>query len=94
MPSEIVAVVEAVSTASAVSKPVLVGRSNARLLGPVEVEIERSAATGGGTVYGIGIGGNAQLVVLALLQPADDLGFGHHAQVGAHGQRHDKEKDR
>jgi hypothetical protein len=52
MPSEIVAVVEAVSTASATSKPVLVGRANARLLGPIEVEIERSAATGGGTVYG------------------------------------------
>lgn len=52
MPSEIVAVVEAVNTASATSTPVLVGRANARLLGPVEVEIERSAATGGGTVYG------------------------------------------
>jgi hypothetical protein len=52
MPSELVAIVEAVSTASATSKPVLAGRANARLLGPIEIEIERSAATGGGVVYG------------------------------------------
>jgi hypothetical protein len=50
--TEIVAIVEAVSTASATSKPVLAGRANARLLGPIDLEIERSAATGGGTVYG------------------------------------------
>jgi hypothetical protein len=50
--TELVAVVEAVSTASAVSKPVLCGRGNARLLGPIELELERSAATGGGVIYG------------------------------------------
>lgn len=52
MPSELISVVEAVNTASATSKPVLAGKANARLLGPIELEIERSAATGGGTVYG------------------------------------------
>lgn len=52
MPSELIAVAEAVSTASAVTKPVLAGRDNARLLGPILLAIERSGATGGGTVYG------------------------------------------
>lgn len=57
MPSELIAVVEAVSTASAVSKPVLAGRANCRLLGPIELEIERSAVTGGGVIYGANLPG-------------------------------------
>lgn len=52
MPSEIVAIVEAVTTASAVSKPVLAGRANARLLGQIILDIQRAANTGGGTIYG------------------------------------------
>lgn len=52
MPSEVVAIVEAVATASATSKPVLVGRANARLLGIIELAIQRAGSTGGGTVYG------------------------------------------
>jgi hypothetical protein len=48
----LVAIAEAVSTASAVTKPVLAGRANARLLGPIELDIERSAVTGGGAIYG------------------------------------------
>ena len=46
------AIVEAVSTASAVSKPVLAGRANSRFLGPITLDIERAGTTGGGTVYG------------------------------------------
>lgn len=47
-----IAIVEAVSTASATSKPVLAGRANSRFLGPILIDIERSATTGGGTIYG------------------------------------------
>ena len=52
MPSEIVAIVEAVATASAISKPVLAGRANARLLSQVILDVQRAANTGGGTVWG------------------------------------------
>lgn len=55
----LLAIVEAVSTASALSVPVLAGRANARLLGPIELEIERSAVTGGGSVYGANLPGIA-----------------------------------
>lgn len=47
-----IAIVEAVATASALSKPVLAGRENSRFLGPIKLTIERSGATGGGTIYG------------------------------------------
>lgn len=50
--TELVAIVEGAATASAVSIPVLGGRANARLLGPILLEIERAGSTGGGTVYG------------------------------------------
>lgn len=52
MSDELVAIVEAVTTASATSKPVLAGRANARLLGPVQLDVQRAGNTGGGTVYG------------------------------------------
>jgi hypothetical protein len=52
MPSEIVAIVEAVTTASAVSKPVLAGRANARLLSQIILDVQRAANVGGGTVWG------------------------------------------
>lgn len=54
-----IAIVEAVSTASAISKPVLAGRENSRFLGPIKLSIERAAAVGGGTVYGANLNTDA-----------------------------------
>lgn len=51
-PAAILAIVEAVNTASAVSKPILAAKDNARFFGSVKLTVERAGHVGGGTVYG------------------------------------------
>jgi hypothetical protein len=48
--------VEALATASATTNPRIASK-NSRLLGPINLEIERAAAVGGGTIYGANLNG-------------------------------------
>lgn len=52
MPTAVLAVTEAHSTASDTTKPVLAGRDNTRFLGPIELDVQRAAKVGGATVWG------------------------------------------
>lgn len=50
-PIALLALVEALATASATSLPVLAAKQS-RFLGPCRINIERASTTGGGTIYG------------------------------------------
>ena len=57
LPVALLAICEALTTASTTTQPILTQKKNARFLSPCMLEIERAAAVGGATVWGVNLNG-------------------------------------